>query len=134
MTEEKKGGAPNPHKLWNDDNPEKWGTSRKKLALEKYTRKNPKLKEALIEKMRLKGELEEKPVMNDLHATYFDAQEMYDFMANVICRDIRDITIMSEDRDFYRLFKKPVYEGDFLREMFDWNCNREASEKETTQV
>ena len=72
--------------------------------------------------------------MADLNATYFDAQEMYDFMANVICYEIGDITIMSEQRDFYRLFKKPIYEGDFLREMFDWNLNREAREMETTKV
>lgn len=33
--------------------------------------------------------------MADLNATYFDAQEMYNFMANVICYEIGDITIMS---------------------------------------
>jgi hypothetical protein len=72
--------------------------------------------------------------MGDLHATYSDAQEMYDFMANVICREIGDITIMSDQRDFRRLFNKPVYEGDFLRQMFDWNFNQEAAERETDRV
>ena len=72
--------------------------------------------------------------MADLNATYFDAQHMYDFLANVVCKDIRDITIMSEPRDFFRLFKKPVYEGDFLTQMFDWNCNHPAAELETEKV
>lgn len=52
--------------------------------------------------------------MGDLHATYFYAIHIYDFLENTIVPDITDITIMSSKMDFYRLFKKPSYEGDFL--------------------
>jgi len=45
--------------------------------------------------------------MADLHATYNDAQIMYDFLAKEVCKDVRDITVMSAKRDFFRLFKKP---------------------------
>ena len=68
--------------------------------------------------------------MADLHATKYDAESMYDFLANTICKDIQDITIMTPELDFYRLFKKPVYEGDYLTQMFDWNLNREFNAKE----
>jgi hypothetical protein len=30
---------------------------------------------------------------------------------------------MSDKSDYYRLFEKPKYEGDFLKQMFDWNEN-----------
>ena len=45
--------------------------------------------------------------MSDLHATYYDAQQMYDFMSNVMCKDLSEITIMSDKYDYFRLYKKP---------------------------
>jgi hypothetical protein len=68
--------------------------------------------------------------MGDLHATYSDATYMYDFLINVSCMEIPDITIMSDKQDFYRLFQKPKYEGDFLTQMFDWNLNADQAELE----
>jgi hypothetical protein len=68
--------------------------------------------------------------MGDLHATYHDATHIYDFLENTIIQDISDITIMSSKMDFYRLFKKPTYEGDFLQQMFDWNLNAEQAIRE----
>ena len=59
---------------------------------------------------------------------------MYDFLANTICKDIQDITIMTPKLDFYRLFKKPVYEGDYLSQMFDWNLNTEFINKDKEEV
>lgn len=72
--------------------------------------------------------------MGDLHATKFDAAAMYDFLSNVVCKDLRDITIMSSELDFHRLFKKPEYQGDFLTQMFDWNLNEEFTTQEIKQV
>ena len=72
--------------------------------------------------------------MADLHATYNDAISMYDFLENKICKDIRDITIMSEENDYYRLWKKPQYQGNFLSQMYDWNLNKDASDSETTKL
>ena len=69
------------------------------------------------------GKLAKKGFMANLHATYFDAKEMYDFMINVICKEIPDITLMCEPSDYYRLHTKPIYEGDYLTQMFDWNTN-----------
>lgn len=39
---------------------------------------------------------------------------------------------MSDPMDYYRLYKKPQYEGDFLTQMFDWNLNSDFNEKETS--
>lgn len=72
--------------------------------------------------------------MGDLHATYFDAQHMYDFLANVIAMRLSDITIMSTEQDYFRLFSKPSYQGDFLTQMFDWNLNQEHCEFEAAQL
>jgi hypothetical protein len=72
--------------------------------------------------------------MADLHATKYDAESMYDFLANTICKDIQDITIMTPKLDFYRLFKKPVYEGDYLTQMFDWNLNTEFINKDKKEI
>lgn len=55
-------------------------------------------------------------------------------MAEKLCLEVRDITVMSEQVDFFRLFEKPRYEGDFLRQMFDWNLNQEAEEHEHALV
>jgi hypothetical protein len=41
---------------------------------------------------------------------------------------------MSSKSDYFRLFKKPSYEGDFLTQMFDWNLNDEGLDKEATQL
>ena len=46
---------------------------------------------------------------------------MYNFMAEVLCHDMSDISIMSTERDYHRLVKKPSYQGDFLKQMFTWN-------------
>jgi hypothetical protein len=46
---------------------------------------------------------------------------MYNFMEEVLCQDISDISIMSTELDFNRLVKKPKYQGDFLKQMFTWN-------------
>jgi hypothetical protein len=37
---------------------------------------------------------------------------------------------MSNKSDYYRLFEKPKYEGDFLKQMFDWNENASQAKKE----
>jgi hypothetical protein len=66
------------------------------------------------EVMKWKNEHGPKQGMADLHATKYDAESMYDFLANTICKDIQDITIMTQKLDFFRLFSKPVYEGDYL--------------------
>lgn len=77
--------------------------------------------------MLASGEIREVGFMADLHATYFDAIAIYDFLEKTIIPNINDITIMSSKMDFYRLFKKPSYEGDFLSQMFDWNLNTEEA-------
>ena len=46
---------------------------------------------------------------------------MYNFMEEVLCHDVSDISIMSTERDYHRLVKKPSYQGDFLKQMFTWN-------------
>jgi hypothetical protein len=46
---------------------------------------------------------------------------MYNFLEEVLCHDVCDISIMSTERDYHRLVKKPSYQGDFLRQMFTWN-------------
>ena len=66
--------------------------------------------------------------MQDLHATYNDATLMYEFLKNVVCNQFSDITIMSSERDFRRVFRKPKYQGDYLKQFFEWNC-REENEK-----
>ena len=72
--------------------------------------------------------------MQDLHATYKDATAMADFLYNVICLDIRDITIMSDQMDCHRLFPKPEFQGDFLKQMFDWNLNKKEAEMKTKEL
>jgi hypothetical protein len=62
-------------------------------------------------------------LMPDMHNTFNDAKLMYDFLAHTVCKQIEDITFMCDRRDYLRLIEKPVYEGDFLRQMFDWNEN-----------
>lgn len=47
--------------------------------------------------------------MNDLHATNVDARAIYSFMTEMICKDLRDITIMSTESDYNKLVKKPDY-------------------------
>lgn len=37
---------------------------------------------------------------------------------------------MSDKSDYYRLFEKPKYEGDFLKQMFDWNENASQKKRE----
>lgn len=132
MTDELKLGHTKPVTYWKNVGEAEW--------LDKNINDPEKLNE-WKEKFRLKEENKEKfdkikakPVMADLHATYFDANSMYDFLSNVICKEIPDITIMSEKKDFHRLFQKPLYEGDFLSQMFDWNENHPAAEKELTFV
>jgi len=48
--------------------------------------------------------------MKDLNATLSDATLMYEFLTDIVCNDIsKDITIMSSERDFWRVFEKPKY-------------------------
>ena len=68
--------------------------------------------------------------MGDLNATYLDAEMMYDFMANQLCKETKDITVMSDRRDFYRLFQKPSYQGDYHTAIFDFNLNQPARDRE----
>ena len=72
--------------------------------------------------------------MSDVHYNFNDARKMYKFMANKICKDIRDITFICDERDYQRLIEKPKYEGDFLKQMFDWNFNKEQAECEMEDV
>jgi hypothetical protein len=37
---------------------------------------------------------------------------------------------MSDKRDFYRLFQKPSYQGDYHTAIFDFNRNQEARNRE----
>jgi hypothetical protein len=68
----------------------------------------------------------QKQGMADLHATYNDAQYMYNFLSEKICPNVSDITVMSTKSDFYHLYKKPTYKGDFLTQILDWNINPEG--------
>jgi uncharacterized protein YlaN (UPF0358 family) len=68
--------------------------------------------------------------MADLHATKYDAESMYDLLSNNLCKKTEEITIMAQKLDYFRLFSKPVYERDYLTQMFDWNLNREFNAKE----
>jgi hypothetical protein len=83
---------------------------------------------------KLKIFMQGKSLMPDTHHAFTDAKLMYDFMANKVCKDIQDITIMSDKADYYRLFEKPKYEGDFLKQMFDWNENSSQAKKEIEVV
>lgn len=76
----------------------------------------------------------EKQGMADLHATYNDAQYMYDFLHEKVCPNVSDITVMSKKSDFYHLFKKPTYEGDFFTQILDWNINPEGVKDETEKL
>lgn len=55
--------------------------------------------------------------MPDLHATFSDAKRMYNFLADIICNYIQEITVMCDLRDFHRVYDKPVYTGDFVRQI-----------------
>jgi hypothetical protein len=81
----------------------------------------------------LQGVTGGKNLMEDLHATYNDATSMVDFLYNVICLDVRDITIMSDQMDYNRLFEKPEFQGDFLKQMFDWNLNKKEADMKTKE-
>jgi hypothetical protein len=59
---------------------------------------------------------------------------MYDFLALELCKDIEDITVMSAKRDYFRLFKKPEYNGDFHTLIFDFNKNDEAKAVEMKMI
>ena len=72
--------------------------------------------------------------MTDLHATYSDASLMYDFLAVKVCQNVSDITVMSDKKDFFHLFEKPKYEGDFYTQIFDWNINKEGLQNEMTKL
>ena len=69
-------------------------------------------------------------LMPDMHSSFKDAERMYNFLTERVCNDITNITFMCEKRDFTRLVRKPQYEGDFLRQMFDWNNNKRAEDHE----
>jgi len=72
--------------------------------------------------------------MGDLHATYTDGKVMFDFLEEYVCKQVSDITVMSNKRDFYRLYSKPSYEGDFFSRIFDWNINPESLKLETDKI
>ena len=73
-------------------------------------------------------------LMPDVNHSFNDANLMYEFMANKVCMEVSDITIMCDKSDYYRLLKKPQYEGDLLRQMFDWNLNKEAALMENKAI
>lgn len=73
---------------------------------------------------------EQQSLMPDMHSSFKDAERMYSFLTERVCNDITDITFMCEKRDYHRLIRKPVYEGDFLKQMFDWNNNKRAADEE----
>ena len=128
MKEEDKLGYTKMIDYWNKVEKEEW-VQKNKADPEKFKDWMTKFRDKKkFDKVKAKS------VMADLHATYFDANSMYDFLSNVVCKEIPDITIMSEKKDFHRLFKKPLYEGDFLSQMFDWNENHPAAEKESSHV
>jgi len=72
--------------------------------------------------------------MADLHATYNDAQCMYDFLSEKVCPNVSDITVMGNKSDFYHLYKKPTYKGDFLTQILDWNINPEGLKDERARL
>ena len=72
--------------------------------------------------------------MDDLHATHDDARRMYAFLTNIICNDLSEITIMSDRRDFHRIFQKPQYSGDYLRQLFEWNFKKETEERSASRL
>jgi hypothetical protein len=125
MTPEETKGFANAVKMWNGQEKEK---AMKRLMSDEVRKK------AFIDAKLASGDIKEEGIMGDLHATYFDALHMYEFLANVITKDIQDITIMSTWEDYRRLFEKPKYEGDFLTQMFDWNLNQEHSELEEAEL
>jgi len=125
MTPEETKGFANAVKMWNGQEKEK---AMKRLMSDEVRKK------AFIDAKLASGDIKEEGIMGDLHATYFDALHMYEFLANVITKDIQDITIMSTWEDYRRLFEKPKYEGDFLTQMFDWNLNQEQSELEEAEL
>lgn len=55
------------------------------------------------------GKQDGTPIMADLHATNVDARAIYSFLTEMICKDLRDITIMSTESDYHKLVKKPDY-------------------------
>ena len=59
---------------------------------------------------------------------------MYKFMTTKVCKDIRDITFICDEGDYRRLLEKPKYEGDFLKQMFDWNENQFVADAESKYV
>lgn len=65
-----------------------------------------------------------KQAMGDLHACLSDSQKMYDFLQNIICRKVEDITIMCDLQDFGRIAQKPTYTGDFYPQLFEWNYTK----------
>lgn len=115
-----------------------WDNKQKAIEEEKYDEKHKD--EALT---RLAAEIERKQEkegylckqrMDDLHATLTDAQKMYDFLQNVLCRDIRDITIMCNIEDFHRIAPRPKYAGDFYQQLFEWNYNKDAAANEVKLI
>jgi len=106
-----------------------WNKSGKKKFLEKLDCDVEKRKKFIVDYAKTKKAFE-KQGMADLHATYNDAQFMYNFLSEKICPNVSDITVMSTKSDFYHLYKKPTYEGDFLTQILDWNINPEGLKDE----
>lgn len=75
MTEEQKRGL-TVVKLWNTVGKEAY----------KASISNDMLKTALFSLWTSTGEIKPKAKMQDLHATYFDATEIYDFLATTVCK------------------------------------------------
>ena len=46
-------------------------------------------------------------------------------MEKQLCKSLQDITIMSSKLDYKRLFQKPKYGGDFMKQLFDWNTQKD---------
>lgn len=85
MTEEEKQGQTSVIRLWRFSGEANYKAS---ICSEEE-------KATLIKKWRSLGLVNLKSKMDDLHATFVDANEIYDFLFNVVCKDIKDITIMS---------------------------------------
>jgi len=59
---------------------------------------------------------------------------MYDFLSEKVCPNVSDITVMSRWDDFYHLYKKPTYKGDFLTQILDLNINSEGLKNERDKL
>ena len=62
---------------------------------EQYNKENKDEKVKFIKTFAKEKKIVERQGMADLHATYNDAQYMYDFLSEKVCPNVSDITVMS---------------------------------------